>query len=208
MQHITHIIIDQYRLYRQGTAGRHGGFTMVETLVAITVLLLAVVAPMSLANDGIVASRLAQDQIVAFYLAQEGVEAIKNMRDHNRLTNDSAGQLGNNLGGNLANCIVSDPNDQNEEGCIIDTTRKEGVGEFWTQSCSGGCEPLRISDTSPYIYSHQPTGTSASKYIREIKVWNPGGDISEAIVEAKIVWLFARSGESKTYTVRNYLYDW
>lgn len=182
------------------------GFTFVETLVAITVLLVAVVAPMSLASDGIIASRLAQDQIVAFYLGQEGVEAVKNMRDHNRMVNDSDGQLGNNSSGNLANCIVVDPD--TEEGCIIDTTRVPETGEFWTQACSGGCEPLRLSNTSPYVYSHQGTGTSESKYIREVKVWYPTGDINEAVVEAKITWLFNRSGETKTYKVRNYLYNW
>jgi Tfp pilus assembly protein PilV len=186
--------------------GKHDGFTFVETLVAITVLLVAVVAPMSLANDGIVASKLAQDQIVAFYLAQEGVEAVKNMRDHNRLSNDASGQLGDSAGGNLSDCIVSDPD--SEEGCIIDTTQTDGTGTFWTQECSGGCEPLRIGDTDPYIYSHQNTGTSESKYTREVKVWYPTGDLNEAVVEAKITWRFERSGETKNYTVRNYLYNW
>jgi prepilin-type N-terminal cleavage/methylation domain-containing protein len=143
-----------------GTA-KHDGFTFIETLVAITVLLVAVVAPMSLASDGIIASRLAQDQIVAFYLGQEGVEAVKNMRDHNRLTNDGDGQLGNISSGNLSDCMVSDPD--TDEGCMVDVTRMTDTGTFWTQGCNGGCEPMRLSDTAPFVYSHQTTGTSCQR---------------------------------------------
>lgn len=182
------------------------GFTFVETLVAITVLLVAVVAPMSLAQDGITASRLAQDQIVAFYLGQEGIEAVKNMRDHNRMTNDPDGQLGDSSSGNLSACIVTDPD--SEEGCIIDATRMPGDGTYWTESCSGGCEPIRMSDTAPYVYSYQTAGTSETKYTREIKVWYPTGDIKEAMVESTVTWPFNKSGEIKSYKVRNMLYNW
>ena len=195
----------KYLLSKIQTTNKQG-FTFVETLVAITVLLVAVVAPMSLASDGITASHLAQDQIVAFYLGQEGVEAVKNMRDHNRLSNDASGQLGNDFTGNLSECIVSDP--VSDEGCVIDTTRMPETGMFWTERCNGGCDPVRVSNSEPYVYSHLTTGTVESKYTREVKVWYPTGNINEAVVEAQITWSFERSGEAKTYTVRNYLYNW
>ena len=56
-----------YTLYKQLEQKGKQGFTFVETMVAISVLLIAVVAPMSLAQEGVVAAKLAQDQIVAFY---------------------------------------------------------------------------------------------------------------------------------------------
>jgi len=61
------------------------GFTLVESLVAISILLFAIVAPMTLASNGLQASRDARDQVVSFYLAQEAIDYIRSMRDTNAL---------------------------------------------------------------------------------------------------------------------------
>lgn len=174
-----------------------------ETLVAITVLLVAVVAPMSLAQDGIIAARLAQDQIVAFYLGQEGIEIVKNLRDNNRLDNAPGGQIS---GAELSNCAVTGP-DSGELGCIVDATQVTS-GQFFTERCLGTCEPIQISQTAPYVYSYQPTGTTPTKYTREVKVWNPTADINEAAVEVTVSWEFGKSGIIRTYKVRDYMYNW
>ena len=49
------------------------GLTLVETLVAISVLLMAVVGPMVIYSKSITNTRYAGDQITAYYLAQEGM---------------------------------------------------------------------------------------------------------------------------------------
>lgn len=61
------------------------GFTLVETLVAITILLVAIVGPMTIASRGLQTAFFARDQIAAFYLAQEGVEYVRWVRDSNAL---------------------------------------------------------------------------------------------------------------------------
>ena len=195
-------IIKLYNFIIQNSHKR--GFTFIETLVAITVLLIAVVAPMSLAQDGILAARLAQDQIVAFYLGQEGVELVKNLRDNNRLNNAPLGQLS---GAELSNCLVNDPEDENEAGCIVDVTRVN-AGQFYTERCAGECPFIRLSDTAPHIYTYQTTGTTETKYNREVKVWYPTADINEAVVESEVTWLFGKGNVVKTYKVRDYLYNW
>lgn len=65
------------------------GFTLVEAMVAISILSLAVTGPMIIAQKGIGAAIYARDQITAFYLAQEAVEYIRNVRDTNRINNIS-----------------------------------------------------------------------------------------------------------------------
>ena len=57
------------------------GFSLVETLVAIAVLLVAIVGPMTIAAQGLQASFFAREQTTAVYLAQEAVEAIEEIRD-------------------------------------------------------------------------------------------------------------------------------
>lgn len=183
------------------------GFSFIETLVAITLLLTAVVAPLSLAQDGIVAARLAQDQIVAFYLGQEGIELVKNLRDHNRLNNDSAGQLGSPVNGNLAGCIVTGPNDASQHGCVIDATNISN-GNFVAQGCSGTCSAIRVRPEGKTEYSYRPSGTVDSKYTRTIKVWYPNASTQEAVVEVVVSWPFGKLGTIKEYKVKNYLYNW
>ena len=66
---------------RQLTAG----FTLIETLVAVTLLAVAVVAPMTLTAKSLSTAYYARDQITASYLAQEAVEAVRAVRDGNVL---------------------------------------------------------------------------------------------------------------------------
>jgi type II secretory pathway pseudopilin PulG len=61
------------------------GFTIIETLVAIFVLLITTTGPLVFAQNGLRASFLARDQVTAFYLAQEPVEIFKNIRDANHI---------------------------------------------------------------------------------------------------------------------------
>ncbi len=57
------------------------GFTIIETLVAVTILMLAIVGPMTVSQKSLVSSIYAKDQIIASYLAQDAMEYLKNKRD-------------------------------------------------------------------------------------------------------------------------------
>ncbi|MEX2013630.1 MAG: prepilin-type N-terminal cleavage/methylation domain-containing protein [Parcubacteria group bacterium] len=65
------------------------GFTIIESLVAITILVLAVTGTASAIQSGISSYVFSKDQIIAFYLAQEGFEQVRNMRDENGLKNQN-----------------------------------------------------------------------------------------------------------------------
>ena len=59
------------------------GFSLLETIVAVSILMITIVGPLSLASKGIVFSDYVKDEITGFYLAQEGMEAVRNIRDEN-----------------------------------------------------------------------------------------------------------------------------
>ncbi len=63
------------------------GFTLVETLVAVSLLSIAITAPMSLTSKSLTTAYYARDQVTAFHLAQEAVETIRHVRDNNILKN-------------------------------------------------------------------------------------------------------------------------
>ncbi len=64
---------------------KNAGFTIVETLVAITILMIAIAGPLTVAEKGLSASIYARDQLIGSYLAQDGMEYIKNVLDTDQL---------------------------------------------------------------------------------------------------------------------------
>jgi prepilin-type N-terminal cleavage/methylation domain-containing protein len=65
------------------------GFTLIETMVAITILTVAVAGTFSVANSSINASSIARDQLTASYFAQEGIEMVRQARDNTYLATKS-----------------------------------------------------------------------------------------------------------------------
>jgi prepilin-type N-terminal cleavage/methylation domain-containing protein len=64
---------------------KNKGFTLVESLVAISILSLSIAATFTAVQNSLQNSSIAKDQTTAFYLAQEAVEYIRNKRDENAL---------------------------------------------------------------------------------------------------------------------------
>lgn len=56
------------------------GFTIIETLVAIAVLMIGVAGPLAVASKGLSSALNARDQMIASFLAQESMEVIKNSK--------------------------------------------------------------------------------------------------------------------------------
>ncbi|MDO8500169.1 MAG: prepilin-type N-terminal cleavage/methylation domain-containing protein [bacterium] len=63
------------------------GFTLLETMVALTVIVSAMAGPFSLATRGVFFAKFAKNKLVAVNLVQEGLEFIRQCRDNNVLQN-------------------------------------------------------------------------------------------------------------------------
>lgn len=61
---------------------KKSGFTLIETFVAITILMIVVLGPMSLLSNALQNARFISDEITATYLAQEGVELMIDERNN------------------------------------------------------------------------------------------------------------------------------
>ena len=158
------------------------GFTLVETLVAITVLLLAVTGPLTIAARSLNSANFSQDQITAFYLAQEGVEAIRNIRDKNAITGQSW------LSG-LENC-------QSGSSCTIDSTDNS------VNLCSGACPKIKYNSSSG-LYGYN-AGWSDSKFTRTIQISETSS--AEAVLTVTISW---QSGNiNRQFTVNENVLNW
>lgn len=112
----------------------NSGFTMIESLVAIFIILLAITGPMVFAQNGLRTAFLSRDQITAFFLAQDVIESIKNYRNGQAKnivdgTLDSQYWLGNNTiqsgqngAGAFTDCFDTSSNPTSDiKGCTIIT---------------------------------------------------------------------------------------
>lgn len=110
---------------------KNKGFTLVETLVAISILLLGISATFVTIQSGLLATSLVKERVTAFFLAQEAIEGIRNKKDQNLLIRISEGQNPQTHwlegvmfdNGNLGSCnpgpcdynVNEDPNTPNDE---------------------------------------------------------------------------------------------
>ena len=62
------------------------GFSLIESLIAIMVLLLAFAGPLTIVGRGLNTSLLARENVTAFFLAQEGIELVLKLRDNKVLS--------------------------------------------------------------------------------------------------------------------------
>lgn len=156
------------------------GFTLVETLVAITILLIAIVGPMTAASRGLHNVFTARDQITATYLAQESIEQVYMLRDENALE-----EVGNGGSASATWQWYSDlPNGcKDGSGCDYDvqTDTFQDCGDI--RNCN-----LYSSSTSGILYSYNDSGTQ-SPFTRVTKVIeNPAAPEREAFVTVTVTW--------------------
>jgi type II secretory pathway pseudopilin PulG len=172
------------------------GFTLVETMVAISLLTIAIVAPMSLTTQSLSSAYYARDQITAFHLAQEAIESIRHARDRNVLKNalgitEANGDPINLLKGFPAN--LSKP-------FTIDTTTDA------MNTCSGTCPALKKTPEGLYNYS---SGT-VTPFVRSINATfiNNGTEPQDEIRLTVTVTWQSGSLHSRSFVISNNLYRW
>ena len=157
------------------TVKNNKGFTLVESMIAVTILTFAVAGPLYTASRALVAAEIARDKLTASYLAQEGVEYVRAMRDNEYLSAYQAGggaisstAWNNFLNGSNAASITK----CRAMTCTLDTypTVIMGTGSGLSlQTCSGSsCTPLYLANG---IYTQQSTLTGAvrTSFTRTIK---------------------------------------
>lgn len=98
------------------TLQKNKGFTIIETLVAITILMISIAGPLTIAQKSLMAASYAKDQVIASFLAQDLMEKIKNDRDVNIATFGAAW---------IAN--INSRYDCNGNACILNIMTTDGT---------------------------------------------------------------------------------
>lgn len=174
-------------------------FTLIETLVAVSLLAIAIVAPMSLTTQALGTAYYARDQVTAFFLAQEAIEAVRSVRDKNILSTAL---------GTPTDLMTGIPTSGNP--FTVDTVNLTNGAPTLT-TCSGTCPRLQ---TNGNLYGYQ-SGWSNTNFIREVRACylqtdgscsaSPATD--ELRVSVTVIWQTA-AFQQRSFTLRENLYRW
>jgi prepilin-type N-terminal cleavage/methylation domain-containing protein len=146
---------------------KNAGFTLVETLVAIAILMIAIAGPLTVAEKGLSAAIYARDHLIGSYLAQDGMESIKNIVDTNQIyigstPNSDLGERwfvakessGSNI--DLTGCTFSSP-------CSIDTTGNVVIVNWCITINNNPCDPLYLG-SGGYTMDNTNPATPFTRY--------------------------------------------
>jgi len=194
---------------------KQSGFSLVETLVAISLLLIVIAGQMSISN-ATKGSSYAREQTQAFFLAQEGVELVQNVRD--KLFLEHLSDLLNGTNNtpepwtNFVTSTISPIGDCfSASGCglYFDNTNLLS-GKINAVSCStiSNCL-LRFSESASdrARYNHSatnPTSNPATVFTRRIFVTNSGDAVR---VRAVVTWRTGSLIAGQEVSVDTYLYN-
>lgn len=191
------------------------GFSLVETLVAITILLIVIIGPMSIATSASRSTSFASEQVVAFFLAQEGAEIAQKARDDILLRHflipsaanylaDTWGTFANQTTSPYASCFSSD-------GCGLELN-SNSIGSVKTPtSCSGTTLCALYYDASANAdgdrahYTYVATGNTKTLYTRVIN-FEVVSD-HEIRVISKVYWRTGSLRKTQEVVVETFLFD-
>ncbi len=169
---------------------KNKGFTIVESLVAITILVMVIIGATSAVQSGISSYIFSKDQIIAFYLAQEGFEQIRNIRDENGLKNQD-----------WLTGLSTNPSDPCYFGnaCIVDPV----VSATPTMCSSPGNCPMLRQDTGTGFFGYNASWPSTI-FRREIVLTQINSN--EVSILVTVNW--SKGIASRQFRARGNILNW
>lgn len=192
------------------------GFTLVETLVAITILLLVITGPLTISTSAARSTSFSSEQVVAFFLAQEGAELMQKARDdvllRKFLPTSNPSYRANPWGivmsespsGPYADCFISNGN-----GCGLElNTDTNGTLRSPVLCTAGNCILYFDDSTDRAKYTHVSpfSGAPPTSFSRVITLSTILGS-RDVKVESTVTWRTGSQREMQEVKVETYLYN-
>jgi len=168
---------------------RRGGQTIVEAMVAISLLIVGFLGIITLINRSIGLNRVVSDNYTATYLASEGIEVVKNLVDGNFIQNQP-------FFNGFASCT---------SGCDwevqYDTT--------WAAANRPVAYSARLLsyDSTSHLYSYNSAFGEPTAFTRKVSVLLGGPQDNELTVHSVVTWK-TRGGGQSTVDLEDHFYNW
>ncbi len=200
MFHIMKMVKDIFKKQKRG-------FTVVEAMVAISILLLSITGAFTVAQSSLQSTSYAKNKTAAYYLAQEGLEYIRHLRDNNglKMLKDRTGTVtwldGFAKPGAGNPCSDSAP-------CYVDSTNE--IGSEPIVCPESGCPLFYLNvATGQFQYVDKHDLTVPSTFRRTITIIPQSIDAStDDQVRVRVVVDWDQNGVPRSLEVSENLYNW
>ena len=180
---------------------KESGFSLVETLVAISILLIVIVGPMTISMRTAKSSSFASEQVQAFFLAQEGLELAQKLRDDLLLRNFSTVST---LPNPWATFLVT-PQCFLASGCGLQWHPTIAGTLSTPVSCTTATNCLMYRDNNGRSwFTHVATGNTPTIFTRRIYFTNVGAGVA---VRSLVTWRTGSLVTEQRVEVDTYLYN-
>ncbi len=161
------------------------GYSLVEVLVAISILLVVLVSPLTIIVKSLQGAYYAREQTTALFLAQEGIEAVVAARNNGIIKAVHAGNLAiswdwvlDSENPGISNCFDA-------TGCNLDFADGDVTGTIVNCSPQSNCKMVyRSGQSVPFAASAGGVGGAReTEYTRVIKLREVGGGGRDKEVE-------------------------
>ncbi len=197
-------------IFRNHLSGK--GFTLVETLVAVSVLLLVIVGPLTITTRTTKSATFASEQVVAHFLAQEGLELAQKARDELLLEHFSGGAVTNPWGrfvsatGTYAACF-------GVSGCGLSLNNSQQVVLSNCATSTSECIlrfSTNVNDVARYRHGElaTPLTNSVPQYTRTIRFYPVGSNpVPQIRVVSEVTWRSGTILASQSVQFETYLFN-
>lgn len=193
---------------------KNKGFTLIEVLVAIFVLITAVVVPLTIGSKAFAYSNFVRDQSTASYLAQEAMEYMRLLRDNaslDPLTSDAWGDFKSSvldcnagLGGEKSRCSVI-INQSNYQKSDIQQCSGSSDNPAEVTGASSGCPTMFLQKDGTYTYDPG----SGRSFVRTIQTFVEGSGTPLERMRVTVTLSWNTNGiNERNFSVVNYLTPW
>ena len=190
------------------------GFSLIETLIAVSILMIAIAGPLALVQAGLFSSIHQRNQVTATYLAQEALEYIKNWRDTNSYTQYDPSTIANNWLAGPDRAPLTDTCALSSGGCYVDPHGSLTGGNHFIQSVSSfSGDGYLYSTAGVFSYSYDTRGTitpyKRTVFITPVNNYDSGtGTHNDDEVTVTVTMSWKDNALPRTYTVSENIYNY
>lgn len=195
------------------TLSSQRGFTLLETMVAVSLLMLSIVGPLTIAQKSVKTSTYTKNRTTAYYLAQDAIEFLRNIRDVHSLKGDTWDDLVG-LSSPYARCIVGKC-DVDTQYAPVGVVSNSALAATAVIACSSEtCPALTFEKATGYFGHKTVTGEAIieSQYRREVSIvplnTNGGERNRELLIRVDVIWNEGILGGEKKISLYDEVYDW
>ncbi|MEX0672488.1 MAG: prepilin-type N-terminal cleavage/methylation domain-containing protein [Candidatus Paceibacterota bacterium] len=180
---------------KKHSATVRSGFSLIEALIAISILVIVVVGAMALVVTTGKQVEFSTERVEATFLAQDAVEYVISKKQQNVIDSSSDWLFG------FKDCLVS--------SCGVDSTDNGGIGngnnKYVADMCGGSCDPLQYNENTKRFGYGSGSGWEETKYTRVVDLEKIGGD--EARLTVTVSWESRETGQTEEFVLKTNIFN-